>query len=58
MTNSLTIKNLAIAVEALSHCNAPHLYAVSALLEREIQKAKEIDEAPKTPTDPNDDIPF
>jgi hypothetical protein len=56
MHNSLTIKNLSIAVEALSHCQCSCRYDVEELLQREIQKAKEEDEAPKTTAD--DKIPF
>ena len=58
MRNSLAIKNLSIAVEALSHCMATDsAYEVKKLLDREIQKAKEEDEAPKS-THNDDSIPF
>lgn len=57
MQNSLAIKNLSIAVEALSHCQSTASHDVEKLLRREIQKAKEQDEAPKSITN-DDEITF
>lgn len=58
MHNSMAIKNLAIALEALSRINgANYSFArVERLLGNEIQKAE--DPPPQPPTTSNDDIPF
>lgn len=56
--DSRQIKDLSIALEALSRIATCSIYYdVENLLRREIQKAKEIDEAPKSTHD-DDDIPF
>jgi hypothetical protein len=64
MHNSLAIKNLAIALEALSRINAATTlyYRVESLLEKEINRATLENEEPRTPppAPPNldDEIPF
>jgi hypothetical protein len=65
VTNSLAIKNLAIALEALSriHGVATAYYRVESLLDQEINQATLENGEPRTPPSPtpvnlDDDIPF
>lgn len=66
MTNSLAIKNLAIALEALSRINAATTlyYRVETLLTHEVDKATLENDKTRTPKAPpprnsdDDDIPF
>lgn len=61
--NSLQIKNLSIALEALSRIQQSSIAfdAIQDLLDEEIAKAKEYNETPIQPVssrNPDDDIPF
>ncbi len=62
MTNSLAIKNLSIALEALSRINGAKdtFVAIHELLLHEVEEAHKENHPIQTytPTNPDDDIPF